>query len=263
MPYEYVIYEKKDRIAYVTINRPEVLNALHPLASYELSGIWDDFAEDDSIWVAILTGAGDRGFSAGNDLKATAAGTGRLPEGTKPRKGGFGGITDRWDLFKPVIAAVNGWAMGGGCEMALACDIIVASERARFGLPEPRVGLYAAAGGMHRLPRQIPVKIAMGMMLTAKDIDAETAHRYGLVNEVVPHDQLMQAAERWAHAILSCAPLSVRGTKEAAIRGMDLPLEAAVHRNYEWLQRHDRSPDRIEGPRAFAEKRQPEWRGLL
>ncbi|MBM3139772.1 MAG: enoyl-CoA hydratase [Chloroflexi bacterium] len=262
MPYEYATYEKRGHVAYVTINRPEVMNALHPLASHELSGLWDDFANDDSAWVAILTGAGDRAFSAGNDLKATASGTGRLPEGTVPRAGGFGGITDRWDLHKPVIAAVNGWAMGGGCEMALACDIIVASERARFGLPEPRVGLFAGAGGIHRLPRQLPLKIAMGMILTGKDIDAQTAHRYGLVNEVVPHDQLKEAADRWASQILECAPLSVRGSKEGAMRGLDLPLEPAIHRSYYWLQRHNQSPDRIEGPRAFSEKRQPEWKGV-
>jgi enoyl-CoA hydratase/carnithine racemase len=262
MAYEYATYEKRGRIAYVTLNRPEVLNALHARANHELAGIWDDFAADEDVWVAILTGAGDRAFSAGNDLKATASGSGRLPEGVTPRRGGFGGITDRWDLFKPVIAAVNGWAMGGGCEIALACDIIVASERARFALPEPRVGLFAGAGGIHRLPRQLPQKIAMGMMLTAKEIDAETAHRHGLVNEVVPHDQLMTAAERWANEILECAPLSVRGTKEGAMTGLDLPLKHAIHGNYYWLQRHNASPDRVEGPLAFSEKRKPNWSGL-
>ncbi len=261
MAYDFATYEKRDRVAYVTLNRPEVLNALHAQANHELAGIWDDFAADDDVWVAILTGAG-RAFSAGNDLKATASGTGRLPQGVTPRRGGFGGITDRWDLFKPVIAAVNGWAMGGGCEIALACDIIVASDQARFGLPEPRVGLYAGAGGIHRLPRQIPLKLAMGMMLTAKNIDAHTAERYGLVNEVVPHDQLMPTAERWAREILECAPLSVRGTKEGALRGLDLPLESAINRNYHWLQRHNASPDRVEGPVAFSEKRAPRWSGL-
>lgn len=260
MAYEYAIYEKRDRIAYVTVNRPEVMNALHPLASKELGEIWDDFAADDDVWVAILTGAGDRAFSAGNDLKATASGTGRLPAGSSP-SGGFGGLTDRYDLFKPVIGAVNGWAMGGGCEMALACDILVASDRARFGLPEPRVGLYAGAGGVHRLPRQLPLKIAMGMMLTARDIDAQTAHHYGLVNEVVPHDQLMEAAERWANEVLQCAPLSVRGSKEAAMRGLDMPLRDAIHGEYEWIKRHRASQDVVEGPRAFSEKRAPRWTG--
>ncbi|MDA0365952.1 MAG: enoyl-CoA hydratase-related protein [Chloroflexi bacterium] len=261
MAYEFAMYEKKGHIAYVTINRPEVMNSLHAPANYELSGIWDEFAADDDAWVAILTGAGARAFSAGNDLKATAAGTNRLADGVLPRKGGFGGITDRWDLFKPVIAAVNGWAMGGGCEMALACDIVIASENARFGLPEPRVGLFAGAGGIHRLPRQIPLKIAMGMMLTGKDVDARAAERYGLVNEVVPQDQLMETAEKWAAWILECAPLSVRGTKEGSMRGLEIPLESAMSRSYYWLQRHNSSDDRVEGPRAFSEKRQPNWSG--
>jgi enoyl-CoA hydratase/carnithine racemase len=214
------------------------------------------------MWIAILTGAGARAFSAGNDLVYTAQHAGDAPAPRSPSKGGFGGMTARFDLWKPVIAAVNGWAMGGGCEMALASDIVVAADTARFGLPEPRVGLYAGAGGIHRLPRQIPLKLAMGMMLTARNIDAQTAERYGLVNEVVPHDRLMEVADRWANEILECAPLSVRGTKEGAMRGLDLPLESAINRNYHWLQRHNASPDRIEGPRAFSDKRAPEWSGL-
>src|SRR2546425_6704301 len=140
---EHVIYEKRGHVAYVTINRPEVMNALHPPANVELNEIWNDFADDPEMWVGILTGAGDRGFSAGNDLKYTAAHAGQTAGPQGPSRGGFGGITARFDLFKPIIAAVNGWAMGGGCEMALACDIIVASENARFALPEPRVGLVA------------------------------------------------------------------------------------------------------------------------
>jgi enoyl-CoA hydratase/carnithine racemase len=260
MAYEYAIYEKQGRIAKITMNRPEVLNAVNPLVSKELGEIWDDFAADDDVWVAILTGAG-RAFCAGNDLKATASGAGRLPEGSPPPSGGFGGLTDRHDLFKPVIGAVNGWAMGGGCELALACDILVASDQARFGLPEPRVGLYAGAGGVHRLPRQLPLKIAMGMMLTAKDIDAQKALHYGLVNEVVPPDQLMATAERWANEILECAPLSVRGSKEAALRGLDMPLRDALRGDYEWIKRHRQSQDVVEGPRAFSEKRPPRWTG--
>ena len=257
---DYALYEQDGHLVTITINRPEVLNALHPLASEELSAMWDRFAEDDSAWVAILTGAGSRAFSAGNDLKATAAGTGRRTSNA-PIRGGFGGITERFDLFKPTIAAVNGWAMGGGCEMALACDIIVASETANFGLPEPRVGLAATAGGMHRLPRQLPEKVAMGMMLTAKPISAAEGYRLGLVNEVVPPEELLPTARRWAEEILECAPLAVRGTKEAARTGLDLPLESAVRRPYTWLQRHMATNDRIEGPLAFAEKRRPQWTG--
>lgn len=264
MAYEFAIYEKRDRVAHITINRPEVMNALHPDASRELSGIWDDFAADDDLWVAILTGAGSRGFSAGNDLKATAArnaGSTVGNTGRGPIRGGFGGLTERFDLYKPVIGAVNGWAMGGGCELALACDILVAADSARFGLPEPRVGLAALAGGIHRLPRQIPLKIAMGMLLTAKPIDATEAHRLGLVNEVVPLDQLIPTAERWAAEILECAPLSVRGSKEAAMVGLDVPLRAAIRSSYPGIQEHLASADAVEGPRAFSDKRQPNWTG--
>ncbi len=262
MTYQFALYEKRDHIAYVTVNRPEVLNALHAAANEELSEIWNDFDADPNLWVAILTGAGDRAFSAGNDLKATAAiDRGQSSGPRRPAKGGFGGITSRYDLWKPVIGAVNGWAMGGGCEMALACDILVAAENAQFGLPEPRVGLVAGAGGMHRLPRQIPLKIAMGMMLTAKPISAARAYELGLVNDVVPLPDLMPTAERWAREIMECAPFAVRGSKEAAMRGLDLPLETAIARPYANIQMHMASEDRVEGPRAFAEKRPPQWKG--
>ncbi len=264
MSYEFAKYEKRGRIAYVTINRPEVLNALHAAATAELSAIWDDFAEDPECWVAILTGEG-RAFSAGNDLKATAArdrgeGSGPATAGAAMAKG-FGGITSRFDLFKPVIAAVNGWAMGGGFEMALACDIIIAAEGAQMGLPEPRVGLIAGAGGVHRLPRQIPLKRAMGMMLTAKPIDAQEAYRLGLVNEVVPLEQLIPTAERWANEILEAAPLAVRGSKEAAMTGLEFgePLGELIRTRYDNVVAHMASKDRVEGPAAFAEKRTPNW----
>jgi len=259
---DYALYEKNGHVATITINRPEVMNALHPAASHEIAELWDDFAADDNLWVAILTGAGSRSFSAGNDLKAQAAGVGRLEPGVVPRQGGFGGITSRFDMHKPVIAAVNGWAMGGGFEMALASDIIIASDQARFGLPEPRVGLYAGAGGIHRLPRQIPLKLAMGMILTGRNLDAETAKEYGFVNEVVPHDDLMGAAERWANEILECAPLSVRGSKQGSMEGLEIPLESAMSRSFYWLNRHNTSPDQKEGPIAFSEKRTPNWTGI-
>jgi enoyl-CoA hydratase/carnithine racemase len=259
---DFAIYEKRDRVAHITINRPEVMNALHPDASRELSSIWDDFQADSDVWVAILTGAGSRAFSAGNDLKSTAsrnAGSTVGNTGTGPIRGGFGGLTERFDLYKPVIGAVNGWAMGGGFELALACDIIVAADTAQFGLPEPRVGLAALAGGIHRLPRQVPQKIAMGMMLTAKPISAAEAYRLGLANEVVPLDELIPTAERWAAEILEAAPLSVRGSKEAAMNGLDVPLWTAIRSSYPGIQAHLASADAVEGPLAFSEKRQPNW----
>ena len=263
MSYQYIIYEKKGHVAYITINRPEVMNALHYNANAELSKAFDDFKQDDESWVAILTGAGNRAFSAGNDLKATAAAT---ASGEKPPAYSnlvrFGGIIGGFVTPKPIIAAVNGIALGGGFEIALACDLIVASEQARFGLPEPRVGLIAAAGGVHRLPQQIPLKQAMGMLLTGKQIGAQEAYRLGLVNEVVPGAELLAAAERWADAILECSPLSIRLTKEAALSGLGLSINEAMQQDRSLMERLLSSEDFIEGPRAFAEKRKPLWKGV-
>ena len=262
MAYEFAIVEKKDRITVVTINRPDVLNALHPPAQKELDAIFNDFAEDPDAWIAIITGAGDRAFSAGNDLKWQAQHGGEaVRAGRKGIKGGFAGLTHRLDCFKPVIAAVNGFALGGGFEIALACDIIIASEKAVFGLPEPRVGLIAGAGGVHRLPRQIPHHLAMGMLLTGRRISAQEAHRFGIVNEVVAPDELMGAAERWAAEILECAPLSVRTSKECALKGLGMALDQALNVTFPGQAAMIHTEDFVEGPLAFAEKRKPEWKG--
>jgi len=259
MGYEFIKYEKQGRIARITINRPDVRNALHPPANQELSAAFDDFAADAECWVAILSGAGDKSFSAGNDLKYSAEhGMGAVKMG----KGGFGGITSRFDLFKPVIAAVNGTALGGGFEIALACDIIVAADSATFGLPEPRVGLAALAGGMQRLPRHVPPKVAMGMMLTAKPITAQRAHELGIVNEVVPLKDLQGAAERWANEILECSPTSVRVTKQVATLSEWMPLEASMDNSkYPLVGTLFGSEDMTEGIVAFAQKRKPAWKG--
>jgi enoyl-CoA hydratase/carnithine racemase len=271
MQLEYVKYEKKDRVALITFNRPEVMNAFHPPASFEMEKVWDDFATDKNVWVAIVTGAGDKAFSAGNDLKYTAAHRGQFAAGelTEPRegqqrmtpKGGFAGITSRLDIFKPIIAAVNGFALGGGFEIALACDIIIAADHARFGLPEPRVGLMAAAGGVHRLPRHIPLKVAMGMLLTGTHITAQRAYELGIANEVVPLKDLMPAAHRWAGQIMECSPLAVQGSKEAALTGLGIPVEQAMAKRYEGQVRLFKSKDAIEGPLAFSQKRKPNWPG--
>jgi dehydration protein DpgD len=243
--YDHVIYEKRGHVAYVTLNRPERMNALDRHSHVELIEIFDDFESDPDAWVAIITGAGDRAFCAGNDLKATADASAH-GEQRVDSSARFAAITRGYDCPKPLIAAVNGVAAGGGFEIALACDIVIAADTARFGLPEPRVGLIAGAGGIHRLSRQIPLKQAMGMLLTGRMVSVDEGYRLGFVNEVVPPVELMQAAERWASEILECSPLLVQLTKESA---------------HEGLARLLASQDYVEGPRAFSERRKPVWTG--
>jgi len=254
---EFCSVEKDGHLFIVTIERPERMNALHPPGNVELGEVFDGFAADQNAWVAIITGRGDRAFSAGNDLRYQAEGGKRLP---MPR--GFGGLTARFDLTKPVIAAVNGVAMGGGFEIALACDLIVAAETALFALPEPRVGLAALAGGLHRLPRQIGTKRALGMILTGRRVPAREGLELGFVNEVVAPAELMTAARRWAREISECAPLSIRASKEVVYRGLDhASLADAMAASYDTVRTMAQSEDFIEGPKAFAEKRPPNWKG--
>ncbi len=254
--YDFISTDRDGHIFTVTINRPEVMNALHPPASAEMADAWDVFANDPQLWVAVICGAGGRAFSAGNDLKYQAAGSGSaaLPAS------GFGGLTSRFDLYKPVIAAVGGVALGGGFEIALACDIIIASDDASFGLPEPKVGMAALAGGLHRLPRQVGLKTAMAMMLTGRHIDAAEAYRIGLVQEVCSRETLSERASAWAEEIASCAPLSVRASKQAALAGLGLPLETAMAERSPAIYDMLHSEDYQEGPRAFAGKRRPRWK---
>lgn len=248
---------REGHVLIVTMNRPERMNALHPPANFELEQVFDDFAADDDLWIAIITGEGDRAFSAGNDLRYQA-------EGNKIEipKTGFAGLTARFNCNKPLIAAVNGMAMGGGFEIALACDIIIAADSAVFALPEPRVGLAALAGGLHRLTRQIPLKQAMGMILTGRRVGAAEGQTLGFVNEVVPQAELMAAARRWADLMLECSPMSLQASKEAVREGMDKATFAEAYSTpYEAVKALFRSQDLIEGPTAFAQKRKPNWTG--
>ena len=215
--------KRDDHIMIVTINRPERLNALHPPGNAELGEVFDDFAADDNMWVAIITGEG-RGFSAGNDLRYQAEGGERVPTPT-----GFAGLTSRWDLNKPVIAAVNGVSMGGGFEIALACDLIIASDQAKFALPEPKVGLAALAGGLNRLPRQIGVKRALGMILTGRHVSPEEGKELGFVNDVVPHDQLMDKALEWAGMIWNVHPCPFVPVRMSCTRESGQRVSSRLH----------------------------------
>jgi crotonobetainyl-CoA hydratase len=253
--YEFCTVQDEGRVRVVTLARPEVMNALHSAAHHELDRVWNEFAARDDLWVGIVTGAGDKAFCAGNDLKVQATGKRGPPPAT-----GFGALTKRFDLSKPLIAAVNGVAMGGGFEIALACDIIIAAENAVFALPEPRVGLIAGAGGVHRLPRMIPQKQALGMILTGRRVGAAEGKELGFVTEVVPAGQALAGAKRWAGMILECSPMAIRASKLAVYAGMaEKSLEAAMTTIYPAQQANLASQDYIEGPRAFAEKRKPNW----
>ena len=254
--------EREGHLTIVTINRPEAMNALNPQANGELAEIFDDFAADPDQWVAILTGAGSKAFCSGNDLKymAEQMARGQMPD--TPVKG-YAGLTSRHDLDKPVIAAVNGVAMGGGFEIALACDLIVAAESATFALPEPKVGLAALAGGLLRLPRQLGLKHTMGLVLTGRRIAAAEARELGLVNEVVADKDLMSAARRWAEQILACSPMSIRASKQVIRKGLDTTLAEADREQARMpaVRALFRSEDVKEGPAAFAQKRAPRWKG--
>lgn len=257
--YESCKVQRDGKLTIVTMNRPDVMNSLHPPANFELAKVFDEFAKDPEQWVAIITGEGDKAFSAGNDLKYQAAGN---PITVPPT--GFAGLTSRFDLNKPVIAAVNGLAMGGGFEIALAADIIVAAETAVFALPEPRVGLAALAGGLHRLPREIGTKRALGMILTGRRVTAAEGLSLGFVNEVCKPGEAVAAARKIAAQILECSPMSVRASKEAVYRGLTEPsLQAAIdgQRKYDAIRAMFTSEDLIEGPMAFAQKRPPQWKG--
>ncbi|MCK9873766.1 enoyl-CoA-hydratase DpgD [Nocardiopsis dassonvillei] len=259
-----VLYEKKGRVAHVTLNRPEVLNAMDMRTHEMLSAVWDDVEKDDDVWVIVLTGAGERAFSTGQDLKERAdldeAGIAPTTFGSRNQPG-WPRFTERFALAKPVVAKVAGYALGGGFELALACDIIVASEDAEFGLPEARLGLVPGAGGVFRLVRQMPQRIALGYLLSGRRISASRAFDLGLVNEVAPRQELDERVDTWVEDLLCAAPLSVRAIKEAAMRSVDMPLEHAFATRFVWEERRMHSEDAREGPRAFTEKRRPRWSG--
>lgn len=249
----------EDGIVTVTLNRPQRMNALHPAAHHAMQAIFDAAANEPSARVVVLTGAGDRAFCAGYDLRDSID-TGVMELASM----GFGGITMHADYPLPLIAAVNGIAMGGGFEMALACDFIIAADNAAFALPEPKVGWAALSGGVQRLPRAIGIKRAMDIILTGRTIDAQEAFALGLVSEIVPMGEVLPAALRWARQIAANAPLAIRCSKHMAYAALDQAHPGATLDVVEipMVKQMLSSEDSVEGRSAFLEKRKPTWRGV-
>jgi E-phenylitaconyl-CoA hydratase len=256
-------YQKEGRIATFTINRPEVLNALSPQALAEWTEALIDFREDPNLWVGIVTGAGEKAFCTGLDLR----GAGGPPPGgaqggaTAPRPAPAQTLVRGLELWKPMIAAVNGYAFGGGFEIALACDIRIAADNARFGLTEVTLGLIPGWGGSQRLPRMIPLGKAVELLLMGKRIDAQEAYNLNLVSKVVPLKDLMPTAKEFANQICDCAPLAVRAAKEAVYKGLNMTLDEGLKLESELGRKVTSSKDFAEGRKAFIEKRKPAYKG--
>jgi enoyl-CoA hydratase/carnithine racemase len=253
-----VLFERRGRVAIFTLNRPDQRNAVDPDVTRRMNELVTAFEADDELWVGVITGAGSAAFSSGADLKAIAAG--RLAEIVGVEPGGFAGVV-RGTRRKPLLAAVNGAALAGGCEIALACDLIVAADHATFGLPEVRVGIIAGAGGLQRLPRLIAPARALQMILTGATIDAREALALGLVNEVVPAERTLERTLELAQLIAANAPVAVRESLAVARTSMVSSEREAWDRAAVAWEHVLASEDAVEGPRAFSERRQPVWRG--
>lgn len=257
-----VLVERRGHILILTINRPEARNAVNAAVHVGLGTALEEAEADPEVRAVIVTGAGDQAFCAGADLKAVARGERLEPEDRDQRAWGFAGFV-RHPIGKPLIAAVNGFALGGGTELALACDIVVAADHAQFGLPEVKRGIIAAAGGAFRIVQQLPRKVAMEILLTGEPIPAQRALELGFANRVVPLDALMDTAIDFAERIAANAPLAVQASKRIAM-GIAERRIASDDEHWEANRRETRmvftSEDSREGPRAFAEKRQPVWK---
>jgi len=251
-------YVKNDRIAVFSINRPERMGILDVKSMQALTDALVDFRDDEALWVGILTGTGEKVFSAGVDIDEFL---GMIRQTSNQKWRRPTAIMRGLRIYKPLIAACNGLTIGGGLEMALACDIMIASHNARFGLPEVRVGICPGGGGIVRLPRTIPSRLAAEMLFTGKTIDAQEAHRIGLVNKVVPLEELMDEAYKMAEVICDGSPLAVRYAKEIMMRARDLPIEEALRLEDDFQTLIMGTRDFQEGVSAFKEKRKPEWEG--
>jgi crotonobetainyl-CoA hydratase len=251
-------FEVRGHVAYLTINRPHVLNAISPDLDVELADRWDEIDSDPQIWAAVIGSVGTRAFCAGGDLNTQ-------PNSDRRRIALGGGLTGIGGplrfLSKPLVALVQGYALGGGFELAMAADIVVAAENAQFGLPEVKAGIIGEAGVVHRASRQLPHHIAMSVILTGQRLSAEDAFRFGLVNEVVPLDALADAGMEWAEKLTAASPLAQQAAKHAALSRAEHPLEEALSTKFELIEAYAQSNDVGEGRRAFAEKRAPQWTG--
>ncbi len=260
-----VDFEIRDRVAVITINRPEARNAIDPETDQALVEAWLCFRDNPDLWVAVLTGAGRDAFCAGADLRRVGEFYRSMTSAERLARAetgyGLGGLTRNLEIWKPVIAAVNGFCLAGGFELALACDIRIASETATFGLPEVNWGIMPGAGGTQRLPRVTALGAALEMILTGERIVAAEAYRLGLVNRVVPPDELMATALSLAERICRNGPVAVRAAKAAVYRGLHLPLSEALRLEQLLAEPVRQSEDAQEGPRAFVEKRPPVFKG--
>ncbi len=254
-----ILFEKRGHVAYVTINRPQAHNALDPDANQLMSEVFEEFAADDNLWLGVLTGSGDKAFSAGADLKTLIPRQAEAARQGRSDQWNFGGITRGFKCYKPLIAAINGYAIAGGMEMVLACDLRIASAQARFGLAEVRWAIIPGAGGTQRLPRAIPLAAAMEIILTGEQIDAAEAYRIGLINKVVPPDQLAAETDRWVARLLKNGPLALRAAKEAVLSGLEVGLSQGLERELAVFNRVMQTEDAIEGPLSFSEKREPHY----
>ena len=252
-----VEFSREGHIAHVRLNRPKTLNAITGEMNRLLHDAWTEINSDPDIWVAVLTGEGEKAFCSGADVSGDAEPTSRVAFG-----GGITGVGGPLlTLKKPLVAAVHGYVLGGGFEMVMCADVIVAASNTQFGMPETKAGIMGECGIMHRAIRQLPHRIAMTMILTGERLQVKDALNFGLVNEVVEPVDLMAAVQRWTDKLCAASPLAAQAAKAAVLSRLDMPLEVALTTRYEQIEAYAFTADRLEGRKAFAEKRKPEWQG--